>query len=173
MPACAAQMKAPDDAPDSVKKAVRNAPRNVLIGIGKHTGQSNSQLAGTIAEARARTAISRQLNTIVRDMITAYRVESSLDASAALAFEENITTVLSGSTLTGSTTIFQTRDDKGTHWAVVTINRNNAMRAIQQAQTQSRSTIPAASGVDITVNINNVNNAFDSAVSQGPQVVQQ
>ena len=169
MAACASliQAKAPDDAPKEVKKAVKNAPRNSLIGIGKATGTASSQLSDTIAVARARTAISRQLNTMVRDMISTYRAESSLDASAALAFEENITVVLSGSTLTGSAVTCEVKDNKGTNWAVVVLPRKYAVAEIKRAQTQAKTKVPATAAVDITVHIDS---AYDKAVSVGPQV---
>jgi len=168
MPACTTvQAKAPKDAPKEVKKAVKDAPRNALIGIGKATGTATSQLTGTIAVARARTAISRQLNTMVRDMISVYRAESSLDPTAALAFEDNITVVLSGSTLTGSVVTCETKDDKGTQWAVVVLPKKNALMEIERAQNQAKARVPAAANVDITVKMDA---AFNAAVSAGPQV---
>ena len=170
MPACGyklPQSRVPSDAPAEIKRAVRKESRNVLIGIGKATGTATSQLTETLAVARARTAISRQLNSMVRDMITAYRAESSLDPAAALAFEDNITVVLSGSTLTGSAVRSVVKDDKGTLWAMVILPKRNALMEIERAQNQARTRVPAASNVDITVNIEN---AFNTAVSAGPQV---
>ena len=166
--ACATvQAKAPSNAPREVKKAVKNAPGNALIGIGKATGTATSQLTETIAVARARTAISRQLNTITRDMIIAYRAESSLDSSAALAFEENITVLLSGATITGSAVVCETRDKNGTYWAVVVLPKNYALREIERAQNQAKINVPAATSVDITVNIDP---AFAAAIARGPQL---
>jgi hypothetical protein len=163
----------PKDAPKEVKKAVSKAPKRALIGIGKATG---GQLSETVAEARARTAISRQLNTIVRDMIAAYRAESSLDPSAALAFEENITVALSSATLTGSIIISKKQDAKGTWWAVAMLEKNNAIRNIVRAQNELKPKLgtpgSALSGVPASINITNINTdaIFEKVILKGAVV---
>jgi len=159
----------PKDAPKEVKQAVRKAPNSALIGIGKTTGTGSANLSETVAVARARTLISRQLNTMVRDMISMYQAGSTLDPSAALAFEENITVLLSESTLIGSTVLCQTKDSSNTYWAVVGLTKKEAKIEIERIQNLAKQRMvsqPIVNNVDITINFDNV---FDMAVSEGAQ----
>ena len=157
----------PKDAPKEVADAVRKAPKGVLIGIGKTTGSGSANLSETIAVTRARTLISRQLNTMVRDMVSMYQAASTVDPSAAIAFEENISVVLSSSTLTGSTVLCQTEDASGVYWAVVALTKFEAKKEIERAQNlaaQRMASRPGGNNIDIT---NNFDNAFDKAASEG------
>ena len=159
----------PKDAPKEVKDAVKKAPKSALIGIGKTTGSGSANLSETIAVARARTLISRQLNTMVRDMVSMYQAGSTVDPSAALAFEDNITVLLSESTLTGSTVLCQTTDASGVYWAVVGLTKKEAKNEIERAQNlanQRMTSRSAGNNVDITINFDN---AFDKAASEGAQ----
>ena len=157
----------PNDAPKEVKQAVKKAPKSALIGIGKTTASGTANLSETIAVTRARTILSRQLNTMVRDMVSMYQAGSVLDPSAALAFEENISVVLSASTLTGSTVLCQTVDASGNYWAVVGLTKKEAKNEIERAQDLARQRMvsrPIGNNVDITVNFDN---AFNKTASEG------
>ena len=160
----------PKDAPKEVAQAVKNAPKGVLIGIGRTSGSGSVNLSETVAVTRARTLISRQLNTMVRDMVSMYQAGSSVDPSAVMAFEENISIVLSSSTLTGSTVLCQAVDEAtNTYLAVVALTKSEAKKEIERAQNLAAQRLvsqPAVNNVDITVNFDNT---FDKAASEGAQ----
>ena len=170
MPACSSFLKTsiPKNVPKEVKKAIKSAPKSALIGIGKTTATGTSTLTEATALTRARTEISRQLNTMVRDMVTMYEAGSALDANAALSFQENITVALSASTLVGSTVLLHPIDVNGIYWAVIGLTRKEANNEIKRAQelAMRRMNMPQGNKVDITVNFDK---AFDKAVEAGPQ----
>jgi len=142
--------------PEFVRKALRDASEDVLIGVGSYKGEGGS--AKTYAETRARADISRQLNTVIKNMITDYDARSEQDAKAVLAFQESITEALSKSTLSGSRTEdFDTID--GTTWAVVSYSKSLAAREVLSAsQAAARLAPSAAAAFDAKARMNN---AFD------------
>jgi hypothetical protein len=137
--------RVPGSFPDFVKNALMNVPEDVLVGIGVYsTGGQPSRLQHgmTIAQTRARADISRQLNTIVKDMITDYTAGSEADPSAVLSFQENITVALSKSELMGA--IPKEMDEvDGKVWAIVWLEKSNAAANINQAQAAARLAVPA------------------------------
>jgi len=142
--------------PEFVRRALRDASEDVLIGVGSYKGEGGS--AKTYAETRARADISRQLNTVVKNMITDYDARSEQDPKAVLAFQESITEALSKSTLNGSRTEdFDTID--GTTWAVVSYSKSAAAREVLSAsQAAARLAPSAAAAFDAKARMNN---AFD------------
>ena len=132
----------PGSFPEFVKKAIRNAPEDALIGIGTAKLASLSQ-SRTVAATRGRAEISRQLNTMVQDMVRDYQASSEVDPAAALSFQENMTVALSKSTLTGSQVVEEDRDGDGNVWVVILLEKGNIANEINQAQAAARLAIPA------------------------------
>jgi len=128
--------------PQFVKDAAKNAPEDALVGIGTARAQSLG-LARTTAATRARAEISRQMNTMIQDMVRDYSGGSELD-SAALSFQENFTIALSKSTLTGSTIVQEDTDENGNYWVVVMLSKDNRVKEIISAQEAAKKLSPAA-----------------------------
>jgi hypothetical protein len=128
--------------PQFVKDAVKNTPEDALIGIGTARAASLS-LARTTATTRARAEISRQMNTIIQDMIRDYSAGSEIEPKTALSYQENITVALSKTTLVGSTIIEEDTDKDGNYWVVVMLSKANTVNEINQAQAAARLAVPA------------------------------
>jgi hypothetical protein len=156
------ERKVAGSVPDFVKKALLNAPEDALVGIGSANLASRDQ-ARTIATTRARAEISRQMNTMIQDMIRDYQASSEVDHSAAISFQENITVALSKSTLTGSRVMDFDYDSDGTCWVVVQLGKNNAVQEINQAQASAKLAVPAMASFNAE---DRMNAAFDKAYSQ-------
>lgn len=149
----ASERKVPGSFPDFVKKAVKNAPDDALIGIGTAKLASLSQ-SRTVAATRARAEISRQLNTMVQDMVRDYQASSEIDPAAALSFQENMTVSLSKSTLTGSAIVEEDRDTDGNVWTVVLLAKENIASEINQAQAAARLAVPAMASFNAEARMN-------------------
>jgi hypothetical protein len=145
--------------PQFVKDALKKAPEDALVGIGTARAQSLS-LARTTATARARADISRQMNTMIQDMIRDYNASSEVDPQAALSFQENITVALSKSTLTGSVPVEEDQDENGNYWVVVMLSKTNTVQEINQAQAAARLAVPAMASFSAE---DRMNAAFDRA----------
>jgi hypothetical protein len=152
--------------PDFVKKAVRNAPEDALVGIGTAKLASLSQ-SRTVAGTRARAEISRQLNTIVQDMVRDYQASSEVDPGSAISFQENMTVALSKSTLTGSKVVDEDVDSNGNVWAVVYLEKSNVASEINQAQAAAKLAVPAMASFNAEARMNE---AFGKLNSQEMQV---
>jgi hypothetical protein len=154
--------KVPSSFPAFVKEAVKSAPPDVLIGVGTAKLASLSQ-SRTVAATRARAEISRQLNTIVQDMIRDYQESSEIDPASAVSFQENITVALSKSTLVGSTIAGEDGDEKGNWWCVVMLNKTNVATEINQAAAAAKLAVPKAESFNAE---KRMNDAFDRALSE-------
>ena len=84
-----------------IREVRRGAPENALLGIGT-SSHSNRGLARTTAETRARAEIARQVEVVVKNMITDYTAGSEADQNALLSFQENVTRTLSQQTQSGA-----------------------------------------------------------------------
>ena len=118
--------------PAFVRDAVRNTPEDALVGIGT----ANMAIIGmsrTIATARARADISRQLDSIVRTMISDYMAGSEIDPSVSVSFQESMTLVLSESRILGASVVDEDLTASGDYWVVVMLTRNNAAQEIAAA----------------------------------------
>jgi hypothetical protein len=155
--------------PDFVKAAMRNVPEDALVGIGQAKLSSASQ-SMTFAQTRARADISRQLETMIQDMIRDYTAGSEVAPDASVAFQEQFTLALSKSTLTGSSVveIDEYPAGSGTYWAVVQFGKNNVANEINQAQAAAKLAVPAMLSFDAE---SRMNSAFDKVNAEGPQVV--
>jgi hypothetical protein len=153
--------------PEFVRNAVKNAPEDALVGIGTANLASLSQ-SRTIAATRGRAEISRQLDTVIRDMVRDFQASSEADPASALAFQENITLALSESRLQGSSVVDENTDDNGNYWCVVMLTKGEAAREINQAAAQAKLSVPAAASFDAE---RRMNAAFDLLAGEEIQVV--
>jgi len=156
------ERKIPASFPDFAKKAIKNAPDDVLIGIGTAKLASLSQ-SRTVAATRARAEISRQMNTIVQDMVRDFQASSEIDIDSALAFQENITVALSKSTLIGSAVVEEDRDSEGNWWTIVMMGKTDVATEISQAQAAAKLAIPAMASFSAE---ERMNAAFDRLYAQ-------
>jgi len=151
--------------PDIVRNARRNAPQDVLIGIGSANLASQSQ-SKTVAETRARAEISRQMSSMVQDMVRDYQASSEVDRNSALSFQENITVALSKSNLQGAVIVDEDYID-GTYYVVVHLSKANVVREINQAQAAARLAVPAMASFNAEARMNE---AFDREYNRELQV---
>ncbi|MDR2210117.1 MAG: hypothetical protein LBO65_01420 [Spirochaetaceae bacterium] len=153
--------------PEFVRNAVKNAPEDALVGIGTARLASISQSRVTAA-TRGRAEISRQMDTVIRDMVRDYQASSEVDTSAALAFQENFTLALSQSRLLGSSVVDEDIDDGGNYWCVVMLSKAEAVKEINQAAAQAKLKVPAAASFDAE---RRMNKAFELLAGEEIQVV--
>jgi hypothetical protein len=154
--------------PSFVNDAYLNASEDVLIGIGTYRIGNDMSKMGTgktFAETRARADLSRQLSTIVKNMVTDYTVTSEIDSDAALSFQESITQALSQSELRGAKVIKMDTDTNGLLWVVMDYSRSAAAEEVNQAANAAKLAIPAAAAFDA---LTRMNTAFDKEAGGGP-----
>ncbi|MDR0710548.1 MAG: hypothetical protein LBF77_10845 [Spirochaetaceae bacterium] len=155
------------DVPQFVNDAYQNASEDVLIGVGTYkigNDMSKMSTGRTFAETRARADISRQLTTIIKDMITDYAATSELDPAAALSFQENITQALSKADLKGARIVTQNTSN-GLLWVVMEYSKSAAATDYSAAQSAAKLAVPAAAAFDA---MSRMENAFDKAAAGGP-----
>ncbi|MCL2809372.1 MAG: hypothetical protein FWD24_04815 [Treponema sp.] len=146
--------------PAEVRDAIRNAPENALVGVGTARMASLSQ-SRTISATRARAEISRQMDTIIQDMVRDYTAGSEVDHSAVISFQENITVALSQSRLQGSSIVDEIEDERGNYWTIIMLNKTNTVNEINQAVAAAKLRVPAMASFDAE---RRMNNAFDNFV---------
>ncbi|MDR2740900.1 MAG: LPP20 family lipoprotein [Treponema sp.] len=156
--------------PQFVNDAYLNASEDVLIGIGTYKIGSDPAKISTgkpFAETRARADISRQLQTIIKNMVIDYTAQSELDPQAALSFQENITQSLSRTELRGAKVIQAQTDENGLLWVVMEYSKSAARSddAINQAIAAAKLAVPAAAAFDALARMENT---FDKAAGGGP-----
>jgi hypothetical protein len=156
----------PSRFPDFVKNAIKNAPEDALVGIGMANLASASQ-SMTISATRARAEISRQMNTMIQDMVRDYQASSEVDRNSAISFQENITVALSKSSLSGSRIVDADFDDGGNCWTVVQFGKSNIVQEINQAQAAAKLAVPAMASFNAE---ERMNAAMDKAFGQEVQV---
>ena len=147
--------------PQSIRDAAMNVPEDALIGVGTARMASLNK-SRTISATRARAELSRQMDTIVRDMVRDYMAGSEIDHSASLSFQENITITLSQSRLQGSSIVVEDEDKDGNYWTAVMLSKNNAVNEINQAVSAAKLRVPAMASFDAE---KRMNNAFDKFVN--------
>ena len=146
--------------PQVVRDAVKNAPEDALLGIGTAKMASLSQ-SRTISATRARAEISRQMDTIIRDMVRDYTAGSEVDHSAVVSFQENITVALSQSRLQGAAVVDELEDERGNYWTIVMLSKTSTVAEINQAVAASKLTVPAMASFNAE---DRMNAAFDKFV---------
>jgi hypothetical protein len=128
--------------PKSIRDAISKVPEDTLVGVGTAKMASLSQ-SRTISQTRARAELSRQMDTVVRDMVRDYTAGSEVDPSAVLSFQENITVALSQARLVGASIIEEDQDANGNYWTAITLNKNGAVNEINQAVAAAKLRVPA------------------------------
>jgi len=146
--------------PVEVRDAIRNVPENALVGVGTARMASLSQ-SRTISATRARAEISRQMDSIIRDMVRDYTAGSEVDHSAVISFQENITVALSQSRLQGASIVDEIQDASGNYWTIVMLSKTNTVNEINQAASAARLRVPAMASFDAEARMND---AFDKFV---------
>ena len=146
--------------PPAITRFMNNAPDDVLYGIGVANMATLSH-SRTLAATRARAEIVRQMGVMIEDMVRDYVAGSEVDHSAVIAFQENITVQLARGELVGSTIVAEDRDSEGV-WAVVMLNRADAVREINQAQAAARLAVPAMASFDAQARMEDAFNRHDS-----------
>jgi len=143
--------------PQSIRDAMKNCPEDAIIGVGTARMASLSQ-SRTISATRARAELSRQLDTVVRDMVRDYTAGSEVDHSAVVSFQENITVALSQARLVGAIIVEEDEDANGNYWTAVMLSKSNAVNEIKQAVAASKLKVPAMASFDAEARMNT---AFD------------
>jgi hypothetical protein len=161
-----AERSAPGGVPEFVRDAVKTAPENALVGIGV-AKMGTISLSRTTSATRGRAEISRQLDTLIKDMVRDYQASSEVDPSSALAFQENITVALFQARLQGSSVVDENTDTAGNYWTVVMLSKSEVAKEINQAAASAKLAVPKAASFDAEARMNA---AFD-AVKQDVQVV--
>ncbi|MDR1230314.1 MAG: hypothetical protein LBK61_02810 [Spirochaetaceae bacterium] len=154
--------------PSFVNDAYLNASEDVLIGIGTYRIGNDMSKMGTgktFAETRARADISRQLVSIVRDMVIDHMATSEIDQNAAVSFQENITQTLSRAELKGARTVKLERDDNGLLWVIMEFSKSAAATEVNQAANAAKLAIPAAAAFDA---LQRMDTAFTKEAGGGP-----
>jgi len=146
--------------PQFVRDAVKNAPEDALIGIGTARMASLNQ-SRTISSTRARAELSRQMETIIQDMVRDYTEGSEIDHSAALSFQENITVALSKAMLQGASIVNEDIDEAGNYWTIVMLNKSGVVQEINQAAAAAKLAVPAMASFNAE---ERMNQAFDRYV---------
>jgi len=150
--------------PPFVRDILRNQPEDALIGIGMANMRTMSQ-SRTMAATRARAEISRQMSTMIQDMIRDYTAGSEVDHSAALSFQENITVALSKAELVGAKEVGfdEFPVGSGNWWVVIEMGPNNTVQMINQAQAAAKLAVPAMASFNAE---DRMNAAFANAYKQ-------
>jgi len=136
----AAAASASDPVSDFIREARRGAPENALLGIGT-SNHSNRGLARTTAETRARAEIARQVDVVVRNMITDYIAGSEAEPQALLTFQESVTQTLAESQLRGAV-IRDELNVNGEQITIVMLSSSNVANEIMSASQSAAALAP-------------------------------
>jgi len=155
------QRKVVGNIPMFVKDALKAVPEDALIGIGA-AKMGTLSLSRTAATTYARAEISRQMDTMIRDMVRDYAASSEVDPYAIVSFTENISTALSKAELKSASTVMEDIDDNGNYWVVVMFSKANTVAEINQALAAAKLAVPAMRSFNIE---NRMDEAFAKAIS--------
>jgi len=101
-------------------------PENVIWGIGT-ANQSSPSMSMTTAEARARTAIARQLSTKVQAMFTDYNLDAGNARNQAnSSLQEDVSRQITNMDVSGARPIKRWQAPDGTWWYLVEFNKSDA-----------------------------------------------
>jgi hypothetical protein len=105
-------------------------PEDAIWGIGI-AKQSSASMSMTTAEARARTAIARQLNTKVQAMFTDYNLDAGTAGSQANAsMQEDVSRQITNMDVSGARPIKRWQAPDGTWWYLVEFKKSDAKNAV-------------------------------------------
>jgi curli biogenesis system outer membrane secretion channel CsgG len=151
-----------------VNEAYLGASEDVLIGIGTYRIGNDMAKMGTgktFAETRARADLARQLDTMVKNMVTDYTATSEIDPDAALSLQESITQALSRAELKGARTVKMDVDGNGLLWVVMEFSKSAAAAEVNQASSAAKLAVPAAAAFDALARMDA---AFSKEAGGGP-----
>jgi hypothetical protein len=111
-----------------------------MSGIGVATiNTQRPQAAMTTAETRARTAITRQLQSIVKNMVNDYTSGDEADTATSIGFQEEVTQALAKATLNGAYVGKRwTSPDGKKMWILVYYDQNAAEKVVQSTFNQPK-----------------------------------
>jgi hypothetical protein len=105
-------------------------PEDVLWGIGT-AKQSSPSMSMTTAEARARTAIARQLSTKVQAMFTDYNLDAGkAGAQANASLQEDVSRQITNMDVSGARPIKRWEAPDGTWWYLVEYKKSDAKNTV-------------------------------------------
>ncbi|MCL2480581.1 MAG: LPP20 family lipoprotein [Spirochaetaceae bacterium] len=105
-------------------------PEGVLWGIGT-AKQSSPSMSMTTAEGRARTAIARQLDTLVQAMLTDYNLDAGNVANQAnSSLQENVSRQVTNIKLSDARPIKRWEAKDGTWWYLVEYRKADAKKEV-------------------------------------------
>jgi hypothetical protein len=159
------------DAPVFVSKTYQTSANDVLVGIGAYNfggDMSKTGMARIRAETRARTDVSRQFLTIVKNMVTDYLRASELDPDAAVSFQEGLTKTLSKSDLSEARVIQWGADKDGIMWVVVQYDKAAASAELNKAVNTVVQRVPQVADFDVQ---GRMDTSFNKKAGGGPDPV--
>jgi hypothetical protein len=105
-------------------------PSDVLWGIGT-AKQSSESMSMTTAEARARTAVARQLETKVQAMFTDYNLDAgNVRNQANASMQEDVSRQITNIDLSGAVPKQRWKAKDGTWWYLVELNKAEAKNKV-------------------------------------------
>jgi len=105
-------------------------PEDVIWGIGT-AKQSSPSMSMTTAEARARTAIARQLNTKVQAMFTDYNLDAgNVRNQANTSLQEDVSRQITNMDVSGARPVKRWQASDGTWWYLVEFKKSDAKKAV-------------------------------------------
>jgi len=105
-------------------------PEDVLWGIGV-AKQSSPTMSMTTAEARARVAVARQLNTKVQAMFTDYNLDAgNVNAQANASLQEDVSRQITNMDVSGAQPVKKWQAPDGTWWFLVELKKSDAKAAV-------------------------------------------
>jgi len=96
------QIRQGDPINEFIREVRRNTPENAILGIGS-SNHSNRNRANSTAEQRARAQVTRQIESVVSNMVIDYSASSEAQPQALLQFSEEVSRTLAQQTLRGAT----------------------------------------------------------------------
>ena len=103
-------------------------PADYFWGIGT-AQQSSEQMSMTFAEARARTAVARQLDSLVQSMLTDYsRDAGTVGNQATLSLQEDVSRQITDMKLSGVQPIKRWKSPEGAWWFMVQYSKTDAKK---------------------------------------------
>jgi hypothetical protein len=101
-------------------------PDDVIWGIGS-AKQSSESMSMTTAEARARTAVARQLETKVQAMFTDYNLDAgNVRNQANTSLQEDVSRQITNVDISGAKPIRRWKGADGTWWYLVEMKKSDA-----------------------------------------------
>jgi len=105
-------------------------PEDVIWGIGT-AKQSSPSMSMTTAEARARVAIARQLQTRVQAMFTDYNLDAgNVNAQANSSLQEDVSRQITNMDVSGARPIKRWEAPDGTWWFLVEFKKSDARNTV-------------------------------------------